>query len=613
MSSTVESPAAASEDRSLGRPRAAADKRRASMPRLWPFLRPHRFRLAAGVAAGLIALLTAIAIPVVTARIIDGPIAHRDFAAAVWPVLGVFLLGSLDAAATWGRRMLVAGPGSRIETDMREALYAKLQALSVGVHDTWESGQLISRLVDDLSTLRRFVVFVGPFLFINTTVYPVGLVALFLMNWQIGLVQLLVSIPVLVLCARFERRHSRASRRSQDQGGDLATTAEESAQGIRVLKAFGRGPFLTARFTEQARLLQGTQLYKARLTAALWSTVQGLPKLALVFAVGYGGYAVATGRMTLGALVAGITLASFLLLPIIWTGYLLAEFDKARTAADRYFETLDVPVDIADPAQPLALPEPLRGELRLDSVRFGFPAAGKPVLDGVSMTVRPGEMVALVGATGSGKTALLNLIPRLYDVDSGAVTIDGVDIARLRVSDLRAAVSVAFEDPVLFSASVRENVTLGKPEAGDDEVWAALGVAHAADFVEGLPWGLDTRVGEQGMSLSGGQRQRLALARAVLHARHRPGVVVLDDPLSAVDVHTEEKVQSGLRSALGCATTLVVAHRPSTAALADRVVVLAGGRIVADGPHERLLATSGLYRDLMGGPARQPAGGGQNE
>ncbi|WP_406268902.1 ABC transporter ATP-binding protein/permease [Nocardia sp. NBC_00881] len=581
---------------------AAAPHRLHSLRRFWPYLRPHRTALLAACGLALLATCTAIVIPLMIARIIDGPIAERDFRAVLGPVAVVLVLGLLEAVGVWGRRWLVSKPATQFEIAMRAKIFRKLQSLAIGRHDAWESGQLLSRAVDDLATMRRFVAFAGPFLLVHTAIIPAGLLVLFALNWQIGMMFAIVSIPLVYICIRFERQYSVAARRSQDQSGDLATTAEESAQGVRVLKAFGRGAFFGGRFTAQSRELQKTELLKVRLDATLWSAMRSLPQLAIAFALGYGGYAVVHGTMTLGTLVAGITLATFLQWPIIWTGFLLAELNDARTAADRYWEIIDTRVDITDPTDPVDLPERIVGELRLEGVSFAFPDVEARVLRDVSLTVRPGETVVLVGATGSGKTALLNLIPRLYDVTGGVITVDGVDIAEMRVADLRSMVSVAFEDPVLFSASVRENVALGDPDATDTDVRRALDVAQATEFVNNLPWGLDTRIGEQGLSLSGGQRQRLALARAVLSGAGKRGrIMVLDDPLSALDVETEERVQERLRTVLADATTLLVAHRPSTAALADRVAVLADGRIVAEGPHDHLLRASGIYRELMGG------------
>ncbi|TLF78424.1 ABC transporter ATP-binding protein [Nocardia cyriacigeorgica] len=603
MSVTLDAPSADTEADRPPLP-ARAKGRRASLLRFWPYLRPYRFQLLAATALSAVAMLTAVLTPLVIARIVDGPIARGDFGGVIAPVLLVLVLGVIEAVGVWGRRWLLAKPATQFEITMRAKIFRELQALSIGRHDSWESGQLLSRAVDDLATLRRFIGFAGPVLVIHAVVIPVGLAVLVAMSWQIGVIFAVAAVPITIICIRFERRYAGASRRSQDQSGDLATTAEESAQGIRVLKAFGRGTFFGAHFTAQARELQRTEMYKVRLDAVLWASLVVFSESTLVFALGFGAYAVAGGTMSLGAAVGAITLATFLQWPIIWTGFLLAELNDAGTAADRYWEIIDTPVEITDPDDPVDLPERMAGELRLDGVRFGFPEADADVLRDISLVVRPGETVALVGATGSGKTALLNLIPRLYDVTGGVISIDGIDISTLRVRDLRSLVSVAFEDPVLFSASVRENVALGDPDASDDDVLRALEIAQALDFVSNLPWGLDTRIGEQGLSLSGGQRQRLALARAVLTREgqeNRARIVVLDDPLSALDVQTEEKVQDRLRAALAGATTLLVAHRPSTAALADRVALLADGRIVAEGTHDQLLRTSSRYRELMGG------------
>ncbi|WP_319942884.1 ABC transporter ATP-binding protein [Nocardia aurantia] len=573
--------------------------------RLWPDLRVFRRALYLSATLSGVGMICDIVQPAITARVIDGPVARHELSGLWAPAMLMLLLGAINAASSYARRAVIAAPAAAVETTLRATMFRRLQILSVGAHDAMESGQLTSRAVTDMSTLRRFFAFVVPSLVALSATVAVGLGLLFVFAWQIGLVELAIAVPLAVLALRFERDYGSASRRAQDQSGDLATTVEESAQGIRVLKAFGRGPWFGRRFGRQSQVLRTLELAKARLAARLWAALNTLSALGIAAALAIGVYLLVHHDLTLGTLVAGITLTTFLQWPIIGVGMLLAELNHSRTAAERYWEIIDTPVEITDPDRPAPLPRPLRGDLRFDHVRFRFPDAKRDLLHDISLRVRPGETVAVVGATGSGKSALLGLVARLFDVTgtSGAVTIDGVDVRSLRLTDLRSVVSVAFEDPVLFSASVHENVTLGYPDATEAQVRAALEVARATDFVEALPWGLRTRIGEQGLSLSGGQRQRLALARAVLARQSHSGghLVVLDDPLSALDVDTEEQVQTRLRAALAGATVLLVAHRPSTAAWADRVAVLDEGRIIADGPHEHLLETCSRYRELMGG------------
>jgi ATP-binding cassette, subfamily B, bacterial len=377
--------------------------------------------------------------------------------------------------------------------------------------------------------------------------------------------------------------------------GDLTTTVEESVLGIRVLKAFGRGPHLATKFARQARELRGTELRMVAVVALLWAAIIVLPELSIGGHLLFGTRAIVNGDMTFGTLVAAITVATYLRWPTDSIGWLLAETNRAATALQRYWEVRDAPVTITDPERPRALPKPVRGHVRFENVHFGHSGAGPEVLRGVTLDLRPGETVALVGGTGSGKTTLTALVPRLADVTGGKITIDGVDIRKLALDGLRAVVATAFEDPILFSASVRENVALGGSRS-DEDVREALRIAQAETFVDNLPWGLDTRIGEEGMSLSGGQRQRLALARAVVG---KPAVLVLDDPLSALDVQTEAEVEHALRSVLRDVTALVVAHRPSTVQLADRVALLQDGRITAVGTHSHLLANNPDYRTLL--------------
>jgi len=582
-----------SEALTAGDPPSAPPLR--ELRRLLPYVRPHRAALIGSGVAALTATLAGLAIPLVTRAIVDGPVARGELDTLPWLVLGVLAFGALEAGLILLRRLLVAGPANQVEATMRADLYAHLQRLPVAFHDRWASGQLLSRATSDLTTIRWFVMFSGIFLVVNALTVVVGVGVLVWLSPWLGLVIAVMAGPLTVTTLALERRYSRAARRSQDQVGDLATVVEESVLGVRVLKSLGRGRRLTARFVADARGLRGTELTKVRLLAALWTVVVLVPEGAIAVILALGAYGVADGTLTLGTLVAAATVVTYLYWPVESLGWLLAEASNAAGATVRFFEVRDIPPAITDAPHPVALGA-VRGELVLEGVRFRYPGAADDTLRGVDLVVRPGETMALVGATGSGKTTLTALVPRLYDVTGGRVLVDGVDVRDVALAQLRRVVATAFEDPVLISASVRENVALGVPGCGDDEVWAALRVASADGFVAALPWGLDTRIGEQGLSLSGGQRQRLALARAVLG---RPPVLVLDDPLSALDVHTEAEVEAALRRVLGGVTALVVAHRSSTVQLADRVAMLRDGVIAAVGTHRELLASDPEYRALL--------------
>ena len=541
------------------------------------------------------AMACGLTIPLLIQHILDGPVAHRTTGGLALLILAVAALGTGEAVLFYVRRRVIAEPSTRVEARLRDDLYHHLQRLPIAFHDRWQSGQLLSRAVSDLSTLRRFIAFAFIFLVVNSVTLVVGLVVLFVLSPMLGLISLACAAPLVLISTLYESKYAVLARRAQDQNGDLATTVEESVLGIRVLKAFGRGRHLADRFTREARELRRTELRKVHVVGLLWAAIIVLPEIAIGGQLLFGTFAIVDGSMTVGTLVAGVAVATYLRWPTDSIGWLLAETNQAATASARYWEVRDAEVTITDPAHPRTLPVNGRGHVRFENVRFAYPGSDTEVLSGINLDLRPGETVALVGATGSGKTTLTALVGRLVDVTGGRITVDGVDVRDLSLEDLRTTVATAFEEPVLFSASVRENVALGSAGATEADVRQALEVA-SADFVDDLPWGLDTRIGEQGLSLSGGQRQRLALARAVVG---RPSVLVLDDPLSALDVHTEAEVEHALRSVLSDVTALVVAHRPSTVQLADRVAMLAGGRITAIGRHSDLLATNDEYRALL--------------
>ncbi|CAL9433655.1 ABC transporter ATP-binding protein [Streptomyces sp. enrichment culture] len=583
-----------------------------SLLRLWPYVRPVRARLFTAAFIAILASCIGLVIPLVLKWMVDGPIADRDPAGVWLGALYLLLLGLAEALLFGLRRWLVARPLSHVEAEMRADLYRHLQRLPIAFHDRWPSGQLLSRATTDLMLLRMFLAFPLTFLLVNGVTILVGVIIMLAQEWTLGLVILVPAVPVLITCVVFEKRYSGAARRAQDQVGDLTTVVEESVLGIRIIKGFGRHRSQAMAFRKLSGDLRGTELHKARLLATILGVIVTLPELAIGAALVLGAVQVADGSLSAGTLVAFLSTALALRWPVDSIGFLLAMSQEAATATERYFEVMDAEPEsgTAGPRTAEAAgsrPRPRDGDgdggLVFHSVGFRYPDAPEgspPVLHGIDLHIRPGESLALVGATGSGKTTLTALVPRLHEVTEGRITLDGRDITAMSREELRARVAVAFEEPTLFSATVGENVLMGGG-TGEEDLTRALAVAQA-DFAHALPRGTDTQVGEQGLSLSGGQRQRLALARAVVG---RPDFLVLDDPLSALDVHTEAAVEAALRRVLADTTALIVAHRPSTVLLADRVALLSGGRITAVGTHHELLRGNPEYAHLMSGA---PAG-----
>ena len=577
-------------------PAPADDRGRlSSLALLLPFARPYRGVIALTFTGALLATLTQLVIPLVTRAVVDGPIAAGDRAGLV-PLLALALgFGIAEAALFFLRRWAMGISSLQLERDLRDALYQRLQRLPIAFHEGWSSGQLLSRATSDVSTIRRFVGFGAVFLVVNLITCVVVGVLLLVTCWPLGLAVLATSIPLVVFGLRWEARYNTESRRVQDEQGELATDVEEAVQGIRVVKSLGRSRLVFDRYDRTALRLRDLELAKVRTLALIWCLFEFHPQITLAVILVGGSLAVAGGALTVGGLVGFVALFTVLLWPILSLGFLLAQAQETASACDRIRELLDAPMTVTDRPGAAPLPVGTPARLRFEHVAFRFPGAGDPVLTDVDLDIAAGETVAVVGATGSGKTTMTALVARLFDVTGGRVTLDGHDVRDLPLHQLRTVVATAFEEATLFSMSVRENVTLGRPGADDDQVAEALRVAQA-DFVHELPWGLDTRIGEQGLSLSGGQRQRLALARAVLG---RPSVLVLDDPLSALDVHTEALVERALRDVLAQTTALVVAHRASTVLLADRVALLQDGRVAAVGRHTDLLTQVPAYRALL--------------
>lgn len=575
---------------------------RQTIARLLPQIRPFVPRLVAGFLCALGAGIVALTIPQVLRTMVNSVLHVGGSTSDVWISAAIVAaLGLAEAVLVFFRRIFVITPAARIETNLRIRMYRHLQRLPVAFHDKWGSGQLLSRSMADLGLVRRWLAFGSIMLVVSTVTVVVGLWFMFTSSWLLGLIYLVGAIPITIRAFYFRNVFRAASRLSQDQAGDLATNVEESVHGIRVIKAFGRGGQALEGFGVRARQLRDTEIKKARSLSGFLMLVVSVPEITLGAGLLVGIWLTARGDLTVGDLVAFFATAAVLAAPVEGIGMLLGMTLTTKTALDRHFDVMDTENTIYSPADPVTATRG-EGRLSLRRVSFAFPdtrPGAAPILDGVDLEVEPGETMALVGITGSGKSTLLQLVPRLYDVTGGSIAIDGVDIRHLDLDVLRSTVSVAFEDTTLFSSSIADNVLLGAnlprgrdPRLALDE---ALEVAQA-QFAYTLDDGVDTIIGEEGLSLSGGQRQRIALARAIAA---KPRVLVLDDPLSALDVRTEEAVTERLRSVLSGTTTLLVAHRPSTVMLADRVALLRDGHIDDVGTHTELLARNAHYRYVI--------------
>ena len=568
--------------------------RNRALLRVLPYLRPYRRHLVVIVASSVLQTCAQVALPLIVKTVIDGPLRDGDRAGIVrWCSLAV-ALALFEIVLAFGRRILLATVSTELETALRDDLYAHLQRLDVGFHDRWHSGQLLSRATSDLSIVRRFIGFGAVFFVLILFQVAAIFTVLMVLDVPLALVTFAAAVPVVILCRRFERAYYEIVRRIQDQTGDLTTTIEEAAKGIRVLKAFGRSRESFEGYDAQCRQIYDNQLTRIRLHTRFVWVLGVIPNLTLTAVLLAGVLSVGSGRLTLGGLVAFVSFVLMLTFPLEILGWIMALAGEAETAAGRVYEVFDTEPAIADRPGALHLAD-VQGEVRFEDVGFRYPDSDRTALVGIDLAVHPGETIAVVGATGSGKTSLVTLLTRLYDPSEGRITLDGHDLRDLAVTSLRANVGFAFEDPSLFSASVRENLLMGKSDATEEEIADALRIAQAGFALE-LPWGLETRIGEQGLSLSGGQRQRLALARAIIG---RPRVLVLDDPLSALDVHTEALVEDALRPLLVECTVFLVVHRPSTIALADRAALLDNGRVVAIGTHHELMDREPRYRAVL--------------
>ena len=562
--------------------------------RLLTFLRPYRSGVFWSLLTAGIAMVFTVAIPWLTGRAIDN-VREGDRDALKWLALGILGAGLLRLATTVARRLISGRVSLGVELDLRERMYGHLQSLELAFFDRQQTGQLMSRATVDLQSVRFFLGY--GLIWLSQSFLSIVLAAAAMMLIDPGLALItLIPVPFVVLVAwRYGTRSRPALQEVQQRIGELTAEAEENISGVRVVKAFAREDRQRARFERAVARVFDQSMISTRLRAFYNPFIGFLPQLGLAALLMLGGRRVIEGDLKLGEFVAFYSYVLMLLGPMRWLGMSLGMAQRATASGARVFEILDRTPAIQPPATPLPLPAG-NGRVELRDVTLQYEGAPGPALRDVSLDVEAGTTVALVGATGSGKTTLVQLLPRLYDPTSGSVLIDGADVKDLDPVALRSAIAVVTDDPFLFSASVRENIAYAREDASLEDVVDAARRAQAHEFIERLPDGYDTRVGERGLTLSGGQRQRIAIARALLAD---PRILVLDDATSSVDASTEQQIKLALREAMAGRTTFIIAHRLSTIALADEIAVIEGGELVCRGTHEELLEMNGLYREIV--------------
>ena len=566
---------------------------RKTFARLLGFLRPYRVSLIASVVLAAGSQAAQIAFYQVVGSVIDKAIQPKD-RHELWVLIGVLLaLGITKAGLMVGRRFISGNQALGVEYDIRDAFYARLLRLSFGFYDSHQTGQLMSRATVDLQQVRFFLGY--GLIFVSQHILTiVGVTAVMLwLDWQLALIALAITPFLVVIAYRYSHVSHPLLRDVQQKLADVATVAEESIVGVGVVKAFAQEPQEAAKFSDRSERLFRRTISATRQRALYVPMMSFLPMVAQAAVLLVGGAAVVHGSLELGQFVSFNLFVTMLVGPLRQLGTWIGTAQRATASGERIFEIIDEPEEVADRPGAVDLP-PGEGRIQFQGVTFGY-APGRPVLEEIELELRPGSTVALIGHTGAGKTTLASLVPRFYDATAGRVLVDGVDVRDLRLTSLRRAIGVIAQDPFLFSATVRGNIALGNPDAGDEEVERAARMAQAHDFITALPLGYETVIGERGITLSGGQRQRIAIARALLVD---PRILVLDDATASVDASTEARIRLGLREAMKGRTTLIIAHRLSTIALADEVVVLDHGRVVARGTHAALYETSPVYREI---------------
>ncbi|HVD48690.1 MAG TPA: ABC transporter ATP-binding protein [Gaiellaceae bacterium] len=561
--------------------------------RLLGFLRPYKVGLIVSIVLAVGSQAAQIGLIWVTKDVIDEAIQPHD-SSKLWFFVGAILaLGLIRAVLMVARRLISGRQALAVEMDIRQGLYAHLVRLSFGFYDRHQTGQLMSRATVDLQGVRFFLGYGLIFFFQNALTVVSVTIVLLIFQWKLALIALAIT-PVLVAVAyRYSHIAHPTLRDVQQKLADVATVAEENIVGVHVVKSFAQEPQESAKFHARSEAVFRQTLRANRQRALYVPFISWIPLLAQGAVLLVGARMVTSGELTVGGFVAFNLFLGMLVVPLRSLGMWIGQAQRATASGERIFQVMDEPEEIAERDGAAELP-PGGGHVRFEDVRFEY-LEGRPVLDGVRLDVPPGRTIALIGQTGSGKTTLTSLLPRFYDVTAGRVTIDGADVRDVTLPSLRHAIGVISQDPFLFSATVRENITFGAPGLPDAEVERIARLAQAHEFVAELPEGYDTVIGERGITLSGGQRQRLAIARALAVD---PRILILDDATASVDATTEARIRLGLREAMKERTTLIIAHRLSTIALADEIVVLDEGRVASQGTHDELLETSQVYRDI---------------
>src|SRR6266545_4266066 len=565
---------------------AARPPYRRTFLRLLGFLRPYRSSLVVSCVLAVTSQLAAIAITFLIRAVVNGPVADRDRNGLWLLVAAVVLVGATKALMMVGRRLIAGRQALGVEFDMRSALYVHLLRLSFGFYDRHQTGQLMSRATVDLQTVRFFLGYGLIFFFQNVLTLIGAMAVMFVVNWKLTLVALWIAPLRIGLAYRYSHVAHPLLRDVQQQMANVATVAEENIVGVHVVKSFAQERAEQAKFeTASEAVFRQSALYVPLLSF--------LPLLAQGAVLLVGGRMVIDGTLSYSSFFFFNILVLMLVMPLRMLGMWIGQAQRATASGERIFEILDEPEEVADRPGAAELP-PGPGRVSYRGVSFDY-ASGRRVLDAIDLELEPGRTVALIGHTGAGKTTLAALVPRFYDVSEGRVELDGADVRDVTLRSLRRAIGIVSQDPFLFSASVRENIAFGIVDATDEAVEHASRLAQAHEFVERLPEGYDTLIGERGITLSGGQRQRVAIARALIVD---PRVLILDDATASVDATTEALIKQGLREVMRGRTTIIIAHRLSTISLADEIVVLDGGRIAARGTHEQLVESSPVYRDI---------------